>query len=99
MAETTFIPNLLVGVEWEVAPETHVMIEEVGQEVAAMAQTLAPVETGALRDSIAAHPGTDAKASSQIIADVPYAAFQEFGTSIMPAHPFLRPALDAVVGR
>lgn len=95
----TFIPNPLVGKQWEHAIETKVMIAGVGEEVAAFAKTLAPVDTGALRDSIASHSGAEGPASAEILAEVPYAAFVEFGTSLMEASPYLRPALDAVVGR
>lgn len=96
---TTYIPNPNIKHEWENASETRQMIDEVGEEVAQVAQRMAPVLTGALRDSIAAHSGEGSGASSEIIADVPYAAFVEFGTSQMAAEPFLRPALDEVVGR
>jgi HK97 gp10 family phage protein len=89
----------LVGAEWEVAPETHVMIARVGEEVAQKAKDLAPVDTGALQASIAAHPGTSPIAEAQIIASVDYAAFVEFGTSRQAAQSYLRAALDAVVGR
>lgn len=93
----TYIPNLLIGEEWERAIETHVMINRLGDEVAEAARAICPVETGALRDSIAAHMGDSSTAEAEIMAEVPYAAFVEFGTSLMEAQPFLRPALDAVV--
>lgn len=98
MAETVFIPNLLVGAEWEAAPETHALIQEIGDKVAEVAKTLAPVETGALRDSIHVEPGGLVTAEARIIADVRYAAFVEFGTSEMSAEPYLAPALEAVTG-
>ena len=99
MADVTYIPNPLIDQQWEVAPETHVMIDNLGAEIAQVAQGLAPVDTGALQESIVAHPGAEATATSEIVAEVPYAAFVEFGTSLMPAQPYLRPALDQVVGR
>lgn len=60
-----------------------------GEDVATDARTLAPVDTGALRDSIHAEPG-------KVVVEVPYAAFVEYGTSDTPAQPYLRPAADTV---
>jgi HK97 gp10 family phage protein len=95
--EITYIPNLLIGEEWERALETHVMVGRLGDQVAETARAICPVDTGALRDSIASHAADSSTAEAEIIAEVPYAAFVEFGTSLMEAQPFLRPALDAVV--
>lgn len=54
----------------------------------------APVDTGALRGSISAvGEGLEARVS----AECEYAAAVEFGTSCMPARPFMQPA--AAVGR
>lgn len=100
MNDVTFIPNPLVGAEWERSVEARLAVAHVGEEVAAKAKELAPVDTGALRDSIASHMASDAGAAkAEILADVPYAAFVEFGTANMAAEPYLRPALEAVVGR
>jgi HK97 gp10 family phage protein len=93
----TYVPNLLIGEEWERSLETHVMIGRLGESVAETARAICPVDTGALRDSIAAHMADGSEAEAEIIAEVPYAAFVEFGTSLMEAQPFLRPALDAAV--
>lgn len=61
-----------------------------------MAKRLAPVDTGRLRASIAwqieRHHG---RLSAVVGTNVEYAIYQEFGTSRMAAHPFLRPALAA----
>ena len=67
-------------------------LEEIGARIVARAQDLAPVDTGALRDSITA----EVEAGVLTVgSDLPYAAAQEFGTARIPAHPYLRPALDA----
>jgi len=50
----------------------------------------APVLTGKLRDSIHVE---GQGAVREVTADAPYAAFVEYGTSNMAAHPFFRPAL------
>jgi HK97 gp10 family phage protein len=98
--EVTFLPNPLVGVEWERTAHTQAMIANLGEEVAQKARELAPVDTGALRDSITSElVGGGGPAEAQIVANVPYAGFVEFGTDDTPMQPYLRPALDAAVGR
>ena len=61
-----------------------------------MAKEKAPFKTGNLRRSI--HMETTEKTGEravvQVGTNVIYAAPQEFGTSTIPAHPYLRPALD-----
>ena len=62
-----------------------------------MAQALAPVDTGALRDSISISYGKwEGGIFSEIGTDVYYGPFQELGTVHHDAHPFLRPALMSV---
>ena len=54
------------------------------------AQSICPVDTGALRDSIAvSQDGMNA----EISANTDYAAYVEFGTSKMSAQPYLVPSL------
>jgi len=62
-----------------------------------VAKIKAPYKTGNLKRSI--HPETIEKTDIKVIVavgtDVEYAPYQEFGTSRgVPAHPYLRPALD-----
>jgi len=91
-----YIPNPLIGVQWEHSPEALAIVASIGEATAIRAQALAPVLTGALRASIEARSrGITSTAESVITADVPYAAFVEFGTSDTPAQPYLRPALDS----
>jgi HK97 gp10 family phage protein len=59
------------------------------QDVAQGAQAMAPVDTGALRESIQAGP-------DNVTVGVPYAGFVEYGTVNMPPEPYLRPAADTV---
>lgn len=56
------------------------------------AKQRAPYKTGTLRRSI--HTEMRSKAQAVVGTDVEYAVYQEFGTSKMKAHPYLRPALD-----
>lgn len=54
------------------------------------AKRLAPVDTGRLKSSIT-HRVSAFRA--EIGSPVHYAAYQEFGTRKMEAHPYLRPAI------
>lgn len=72
-----------------------------GEAVVARAQQLAPVRTGALRESIyytVEYNEGGGRHVLHINAGAPYAVFQEFGTRNIPPHPFIRPAL-AEAGR
>jgi HK97 gp10 family phage protein len=68
---------------------------QVTQEIADQARQHAPVKTGALRDSITVETDSESGKSS-VRVGVPYAGFQEYGTSKMAAHPFLTPAVEAI---
>jgi HK97 gp10 family phage protein len=66
--------------------------DKAGQMVRTRAQSLAPVNTGALARSITA----DAEGAVVTVGtDIPYGRFQEYGTIYTPASPYLRPALEA----
>lgn len=77
-------------------------LEDVADAIVTMAKSLAPVDTGTLRDSIRWEvTEIDGKAGIVIVADpiqdrAPdgYAVFIEFGTSINPPQPFLTPAIE-----
>lgn len=56
------------------------------------ARSSAPVDSGALRDSIKV---SGSRGSRTVYSDVRYAAFVEFGTSDTPPQPFLWPAVPA----
>ena len=82
-----------VGKEW---------LRQMGREIKARARVLCPVKTGALRRSISVRMVRDGK-GVQVVAGhkkgkgpVFYAHMVEFGTRRARAHPFLRPALEAV---
>lgn len=66
-----------------------------GEEAVRVAKDLVAVDTGQLQASIGyVYRQTDK--TLQVYADQSYAIFQEFGTARMKAHPYLRPALNAV---
>lgn len=70
------------------------------QEVKELAQSLAPIDTGALRDSIEIQYGKwDGGIWAEIGTDVYYGPFQELGTSRNPPHPYLRPALSSIFSK
>lgn len=64
------------------------------EEVAAIAQSIVPVDTGNLRDSIHAVKEGDMKAA--VVTEVEYAPYVEFGTSVQTPQPYMRPAADIV---
>lgn len=68
-------------------------------KVESAAKRLAPVDTGRLRSSVTHELGADSDGLvARVGTNVHYAVHQEFGTSRMSAHPFLRPALGAAGG-
>jgi HK97 gp10 family phage protein len=78
------------------------IVQEVGDKVVSLAQSYAPRgATGELAASIGSQPGRDAKGPYVEVGTFNPPAdrrdfFQEFGTSVMRAHPFMRPALAQV---
>lgn len=65
------------------------------------AQALAPVDTGALRSSISTTITGDGRGgtmTAEIGPTVEYGIYQEYGTSVMAAQPFMAPAFDRQIG-
>lgn len=83
-------------------PRAEAIINARALQIASIARQLCPVDTGALRDSIAIEtyaghrPGFGT--AKRIVVGQFYAPFVEFGTSRMAAQPFLMPAFEAVKG-
>ncbi len=68
-----------------------------GQWAAEQARALAPVDTGALRDSIDfAVRKTQTTFAVVVFAGASYSLYVELGTSRMRAQPHLRPVLDRI---
>lgn len=61
-------------------------------DIEGKAKANAPVDTGNLRDSIT---GEASGLEGTVATGVEYASYQEFGTSRMPAHPYMIPAATA----
>lgn len=73
---------------------TRKAVEESGAAMERGMKNLAPVDTGTLRDSIR-HEVEDLTATAGPGDEVDYAIFVEFGTSRMPAQPYVRPVAEA----
>lgn len=61
-------------------------------DIEATAKTKVAVDTGTLMNSIT---GSADGLSGEVATGVDYAAYQEYGTSKMPAHPYMTPAAEA----
>ena len=81
------IPRIVAGME-------AAAIEEVRKtcfDIEAGAKSMAPVDTGNLKNSIT----TEVDGLTGTVATgVDYAIYQEYGTSKMPAHPYMTPAAE-----
>ena len=69
------------------------------EEMLQYAKGFAPVDSGDLQQSLSVQYGKwDGGMWGEVYTDVEYALYQEYGTVNHDAHPFLRPALEAVSG-
>jgi HK97 gp10 family phage protein len=73
-------------------PKAARVVKATAFKVEAAAKVLAPVDTGALRNSLGSEAVDDL--TWQVGTGQDYAKFVEFGTSRMAAQPFLVPALE-----
>ncbi len=77
--------------------DAQTMITIVAQETESQMKSFAPVRTGNLRRSITHRVFIDGKSWAALVGtNVKYAIFQEYGTRFHPAHPFMRPAIEAI---
>lgn len=93
MAAFVWVPDSVI--KTHMAEATAPMMQTLVDEIAQDAQDLAPVRTGALRDSIHGDVVEDSpvEVRGRVSADVDYAAYVELGTYKMVAQPYLQPAL------
>jgi len=76
------------------------VLMHLGLDVQNRARAHCPVDTGRLRSSIMAVPGTTAVGPYvEVGTSVDYAPYVELGTRYMSAQPYLRPALAEVAPR
>ena len=91
VVEDTVTPKLQAFVR-NIEPDVERELDAIGSEMVDLARSLAPVRTGALRDSIYARAsGFEMEFGNA----VEYGLYQEFGTRFQPGKPHIRPALDA----
>ena len=79
----------------EMDKAVEIALEMCGARIEERAKDLAPVDTGALRDSILHE--YDSSTKSEIIGvpeRIDYGKYQELGTSKMKAQPYLKPSVD-----
>lgn len=76
----------------QLVPRAQGILSDSSQDIAEQAQQNAPVDTGALRDSIEAEQSASLE---WLVHDgVDYGIYQELGTSRMQAQPFVVPAVE-----
>ena len=85
----------LVKSEEKVTAMAGLAVAKTALDCEAAAKRKAPVDTGALRNSIGTSIAGD-RMSAEIGPTVNYAPYQEYGTSRMAAQPYMGPALDEV---
>jgi HK97 gp10 family phage protein len=78
----------------KVKPNSAKIVAQATAKVEAVAKTLAPVDTGALRNSLNSEQITPVLWKVQ--DGVTYGIYQELGTYKMAAQPFLIPAVENV---
>lgn len=66
-------------------------VAKTAADIEATGKTLAPVDTGNLKNSIFATVGT---LTAEIGPSASYGAYPEYGTSRMPPQPYMTPAFD-----
>lgn len=77
--------------------EASRIVRGIAFAVEGAAKTLAPVDTGALRNSITTTVG-DNGMTAEVGPTVEYAIYQELGTHKMAPRPFLGPAFEQMRG-
>lgn len=90
-----FIPNPIGIAAVPMSPGVVVVTGEVAEGIATVARTIAPVLTGAYRDSISASVGIEGgHALAHVSAGTDHAQYVEFGTSDTPTFAPLRRAAE-----
>ena len=97
-AEFELIAQNLNHASREVMPKAREAMKKALGDIATGAKNRAPVDTGALRNSITTQTqGNRDYARGEVGPTVNYGGYVERGTSRMSAQPYLRPATDAVL--
>ena len=80
----------------ESSDEVISVLTTLAQAGEASAKQHAPFDTGNLRRSITHEVFRGRNPYARVGTNVIYAVYQEIGTRLHPAHPFMRPAMEAV---
>jgi HK97 gp10 family phage protein len=75
---------------------TAQVINRIAFEIESQAKQNAPVDTGALKNSINTSAASSLHPTATVSDGVEYGIYQEYGTSRMAAQPFLTPAVESV---
>jgi HK97 gp10 family phage protein len=88
--DTTLLDKLIA----ETAPKASRVVQDYGFKIASEAVQGAPVDTGALRNSITSESRLEQPLLFIVRDGVEYGVFVEFGTSRQAARPFMIPAIE-----
>lgn len=81
-----------------IGPKTHRLVKQVVEkttrDLESSAKARAPVDTGALRNSITSE--FPQELTGEVSVGVEYGAYVEYGTGKMAAQPYLTPAADQI---
>lgn len=73
------------------------IVEGLADRWVEVSKARAPVDTGQLkaRTAVAMVGGSRGRADAEVVSDVPYAGFVEFGTAFVAPNPYFRAGMDA----
>ncbi len=99
MFQARITKNNFAAIEKALRPKVNAEVLSAMSDAAAIARQLCPVDTGALRDSIAVSQNSEG--TTRLVVGMPYAGFVENGHhdrngGYVPAQPFVAPALESV---
>jgi HK97 gp10 family phage protein len=86
--------SVLDRITAQMRPNAAKIVETYGMAITGEAASNAPVDTGALRNSITSESQMTDELTFTVQDGVEYGQFVELGTSKMAAQPFLIPALE-----
>ena len=90
----TLDTSVLDRITEQMKPKAAKIVNTYGQAITGEAAQNAPLDTGALRNSITSESQMTDELTFTVQDGVEYGIFQELGTSKMAAQPFLIPALE-----
>lgn len=93
-AKIEYVVNNTAKFGQETRKRASQVVKRAALQCEGLAKVNAPVDTGALRNSIQAKPVDDL--TWEVGVGVDYALFVEMGTSKMAAQPYMTPAAEAV---